>query len=87
MNQLLNLKVLKSIKTLKKKNEEKKQKSRKGRAKSDIDTNYLREKFKDRSKLSEIDLNTFKKTAVYVVSSNNLITLSIINEIINMFVA
>ena len=87
LNQLLNLKVLKSIKTLKKKNEEKKQKSRKRRAKNDIDINYIREKFRDRSRLLEVDLNTFKNVAVYVVSSSSSITLSIIDEIIIRFVA
>ena len=78
--------VLRSIKTLKKKNEEKKQKSRKRRAKSDIDINYFKEKFMNRSRFSEVNLNTFKKIVVYVVSSSSSVTLSIIDEIINQFV-
>ena len=87
LNQLLNFEILKSIKTLKKKNEKKKQKSRKRRAKNNIDINYFKEKFMNRSKFFKVDLNIFKKIIVYVVLSNNLITFSIINEIINQFVA
>ena len=87
LNQLLNFKILKSIKTLKKKNEEKKQKSCKRRAKNDIDINYFRKKFINRLKLSEADLNIFKKIVVYVISLSNSIILSIINKIINQFVA
>ena len=83
----MNLEILKSIKTLKKKNEKKKQKSRKRRAKNDIDINYFRKKFMSRSKLFKIDLNTFKKIVVYVVSLSSSITFSIIDEIINQFVA
>ena len=82
LNQLLNLELLKSIKTLKKKNK-KKQRDRKRRAKSDIDIIYLRKKFKDSSRL----FSTFKNVIVDVVFSSNSITLSIINEIINEFVA
>ena len=87
LNQLLNFKILKLIKTLKKKNEEKKQKSRKRRAKNDININYLRKKSKSCSRLFKTDLNTFKKVVVYAVFSSNSITFSIIDEIINMFVA
>ena len=82
LNQFLNLEILKSIKTLKKKNE-KKQKSRKRRAKSNIDIIYLRKKFKGSSKV----FDTFKNVVDYVVSLNNSITFSIIDEIINKFVA
>ena len=73
---------MKSIKTLKKKNE-KKQRDRKKRAKNDINTIYLRKKFKDSSRL----FSTFKNVVVDVVSSSNSITLSIIDKIINEFVA
>ena len=82
LNQFLNFEILKLIKTLKKKNE-KKQKSRKRRAKNDINSIYLREKFKDSSKV----FDTFINVVDYVVSSNNSITFSNIDEIINKFVA
>ena len=77
---------MKSIKTLKKKNEKKKQKNRKRRAKSDININYIKKKSKDRSKFSEINLNTFKNVVIYAVFLNNLITFSIIDKIINKFI-
>ena len=73
---------MKSIKTLKKKNE-KKQKDCKRCAKSDINIIYLRERFKDSSRL----FSTFKNVVVNVIFSNSSITLSIIDEIINEFVA
>ena len=80
LNQFLNLKLLKLIKTLK---NEKKQKDRKRRAKNDINTIYLRKKFKDSLKL----FSTFKNVVVDVVISSSSITLLIIDEIINEFVA
>ena len=82
LNQFLNFKLLKSIKILKKKNK-KKQKSCKERAKNDIDIIYLRKKFKNSLRLFSI----YKNVVVDIVSSSSSIILSIIDDIINEFVA
>ena len=92
INQLIQMKLLKTIKSMNKKNVEKKKKrqreiSRKKRIINNINVDYFKETFKNCSTFFEHILNTFANVVVIVVFSSNLIKISIVNEIINEFVA
>ena len=92
INQLIQMKFLKTIKSMNKKNVEEKKKrqrkiSRKKRIIKNIDADYFREAFKGHSTFFEHILNMLANVVVIVVLSNSLIKISIVDEIINEFVA
>ena len=92
ISQLIQMKFLKTIKSMNKKNVEKKRKrqrkiSRKRRTINNINVDYFRKAFKDRLMFFEHILNTFANVVVIVVSSNNSMKISIVDEIINEFIA